>query len=325
MSAKSQQNEALKGDPAPAETDAKQAASAAPEATEPPKRRRGRPPGSPKVPGSGRPPRPKTPAELRNHIIAELDKIEPLLEIAQRRQIRLSGPTGKSYLGYASVDQQLAAWRLLLAKALPDLAATQLDANVAATIEAPVSSRDMARAVLDILKTAHIEDAGELPVLDAKQQFNGVANERAVGNGAAGDADGKPAAAGPDAQWGFNAAAAVAAAEYDRQTMANRQVTPDDLYKAELEMRPDERSPAGFQGGLPDASGLVPGERVLVKDANDNEIAGWLEYRYTLGKGDERKSFWLCDQHGTRHASVLGRENAEAKLAELARTGKVTT
>jgi len=295
---------------------ADEATAAPPEATEPPKRARGRPKGLPKTGGRQK----KIADEKALLREAGAKALQAAIDILDGKKRWVMGPTGREYEAKPSFEQIDKTAKWVLAKRIPDLqsVATQITGAEGGPvqIEAPVSNRDLARSVLEILRTARIEDSAELPVIDGKQ-FDGVANERAVEHGAAGDADGKSAAAAAGDGYGFSAAGALAAAQYDRQTMkANRQ--------AEMEMRPDERPPAGFQGGLPDASGLVAGERVMVKDEHDREIPGWLEYRYSLGKGDGRECFWLVDKHGTRVGSALGREVAEAKLAEFARTGKVT-
>jgi hypothetical protein len=133
----------------------------APEAPAEPPKRRGRPKGLGKVPGSGRQALPRTPADLRAYMVEQIGKADRLLDIAQGKQIHLSGPSGKTYLGYPSISDQLAAWRLILGKCLPDLqsVATTLDANVSAEVKAPelASPRDLARAILGILSTASLE------------------------------------------------------------------------------------------------------------------------------------------------------------------------
>jgi len=305
------------------EDDARDEATAAPETVGPPKRRRGRPKGTPKT--GGRPAKPRTATELRSHIITELNKAEHLIQIARGEEMRLSGPTGKPMLGRPTVDQQLKAWELLLKKALPDLTAQTLDAKVEGHIEAPAfSTRETARAVMDILRTARIEDAAELPVIDGKQ-FNGVANERAAGHGAAGDADGTPAAAGP----GFNAVAAAAAAEYDRQMKANRQANgkaaPGDLPES-WQRQPvplfDPDNPGNTDPQVP-TGGFQPGERIMIKDEHGREVRGWLEFAYRAN--DAREAFWVVNKDGDRVRSVLGRAEAEAALRQLASTGKIST
>jgi hypothetical protein len=99
-------------------------------------------------------------------------------------------------------------------------------------------------------------------------------------------------------------------------TAADLGLSHKDIH--EFELAAGERSPPGFNG-LPDPSGMIAGERILVAGCR-----GWIENRYTLGKGDERESFWLLDKDGTRVASAMGRENAEAKLREFEKTGKVS-
>lgn len=91
--------------------------------TDEPKRKRGRPPGTPKTGGRQSI---KTPAELRAHIVKELGRLDGLLSIARNEQQRVSGPGGRSVLSYPSINERLKAWQLLMAKAIPDLQAQQI-------------------------------------------------------------------------------------------------------------------------------------------------------------------------------------------------------
>lgn len=131
-------------------------------ADDPPKKR-GRPKGYPKTGGRKAI---TTKAELRDHILSEIAKCDELFEIARRKQIRLSGPSGKTFLGYPSVDQQLRAWELLFKKALPDLQATQItgvDEGPLQVERTDASPRELARGVLSILREAHVTGEPEVP------------------------------------------------------------------------------------------------------------------------------------------------------------------
>jgi hypothetical protein len=92
-------------------------------------------------------------------MVEQIGKAERLLDIAEGKQINLSGPSGKTYLGYPSISDQLSAWKLILGKVMPDLQATTLDATVMGEIRTPdaAPTRNVARAVLDILRGAQME------------------------------------------------------------------------------------------------------------------------------------------------------------------------
>lgn len=296
---------------------------------EPAKRKRGRPRGLPKT--GGRPARPTTPAELRAYIIRELDKIEPLLDIAHGKQIRLSSSTGKSYLGYPSVADRLRAFELLMRKVLPDLAQTQLTGEDGGAVQIEdASTRDIARALMDLFRTVPLSDN------PLKSEFDGLAvSGSPEAAGAVVDAapvaydrvagripsDGELRQALKDRGLGHypsrsemppEATAEERIAERERQShvpwpSAGRGVTPH--------VPRGERIPEGMLG-LTKRGPFESGERAVV-----DGCSGWLEYHSM--NGDGRARFYLVDKHGMRQGLILGQDDAEAALRTFERTGKI--
>lgn len=103
------------------------------EIEQPPRRRPGRPKGSPKVPGSGR--RPGTPnrttAEIRELIQKRGRPIELLCAIAAGRRIK----TGRGQYAYPDLQERAAAARLLLDKLVPPPKPTDVDVDRSLTVE----------------------------------------------------------------------------------------------------------------------------------------------------------------------------------------------
>lgn len=94
------------------------------------KGRRGRLPGGPKVPGSGRRKGTMTKAELMRAFINRRGKpIEVLCAIAAGRGIPTGGrdESGRQVLELPSLDQRLAAARILLNKVLGDVRPVEVD------------------------------------------------------------------------------------------------------------------------------------------------------------------------------------------------------
>jgi hypothetical protein len=133
---------------------------------EPTKRRRGRPKGSRnKTTAAGtKPGRPWSAAALRD-ALSSIDGVAMLKEVVEGRQIRTSGPTGRTVLAYPTIAERLKAAEIWARKLVPDLsthAVTGADGQSPVQIEAEdVSNRDIARAILEILRQAHLESTNQ--------------------------------------------------------------------------------------------------------------------------------------------------------------------
>lgn len=128
---------------------------------EQPKRKRGRPKGLGKVPGSGRQKATKnwTHPEIRDVLLERSNAIEVLADIVAGRQLQVSGPTGKEYWARPTMQERLRATELLLKKILPDLQATELTGAGGSPLlpEREQDPRQIARAILATLGEAALQ------------------------------------------------------------------------------------------------------------------------------------------------------------------------
>lgn len=129
------------------------------------KRRPGRAPGLPKVPGSGRKKGSgnHVTKDAKEDVAAVLEKnggavFTRLCQIALGRKIRMgAGPNVTTV--YPSETSQMKAIEILARKLRPDLTAQAIDQTIDDRREnQPVDSRNLARAVLDIFRGAELED-----------------------------------------------------------------------------------------------------------------------------------------------------------------------
>ena len=130
-------------------------------------KKRGRRPGMPKVPGSGRKPGGVNNTPPKETIAAILARgevftgvFEHLAAIASGRPVDLIGPTGKRTRGPAPIRERVAAAGVILAKLIPNQQSSTVEVNAKTEIKQEVrpSTRDLARAILTILHKAQIED-----------------------------------------------------------------------------------------------------------------------------------------------------------------------
>jgi len=300
---------------------------------EPAKRKRGRPKGLPKT--GGRPARPTTPAELRAYIIRELDKIEPLLDIAHGKQIRLSSTTGKSFLGYPSVADRLRAFELLMRKVLPDLAQTQLTGEDGGAVQIEdASTRDIARALMDLFRTVPLSDNplktefGDLAVSGSPEAAGAVVDAAPVAyDRVAGriPSDGELRQALKDR----GLAHYPSRGEMPPERTAEESIAEQNAARSSGHAWPStpahrgmtphvprgERPPEGMSG-LTRRGPFESGERIAV-----DGCSGWLEFHSM--NGDGRARFYLVDKHGMRQGLILGQPEAEAALRTFERTGSI--
>lgn len=291
-----------------------------------PRKRRGRPKGLGKVPGSGRPARPRTIQQIRAHILQNgTAYLDNLIAIAAGGEVKLSGPTGKPLgLGRAPIADQIKAASELNRIVGYHNHPIEFDATIENTIRPDTDPRDLARTVLAILSTAKLEKVPKRgPFEEAEIEDDGSDGAppfRAV-DGAAGDCSGSPAAAGPTPEQTAGAVERAALTgslqNYHSSIAQGRSAElnlPDGWSRPGLPVA-DKQHPTN--NALQQPTIFTPGERVLIDGCK-----GWLQFRYRLNDG--REGFWLCNRHGDRVCGVLGREVAEAKLKEYEKTGKVS-
>ncbi len=127
-------------------------------------RKRGRPKGSPKVPGSGRKKGTKnwTNSEIRDALLGRSGAIDVLADIVAGRQLYAgaSGSVGKPGWRYPTLQQRLQALQILLAKVVPDLKAQELsgaDGKPLFPDGREATSLDVALAIMAIFQDEGIE------------------------------------------------------------------------------------------------------------------------------------------------------------------------
>lgn len=126
-------------------------------------RKRGRPKGLPKVPGSGRKKGTKnwTNSEIRGALLDKSDAIDVLADLVAGRQLYAgtSGSVGKPGWRYPTLQQRLQALQILLAKVVPDLKSAELtgaDGKPLIPGKEP-STRGLALAVMAVLQEGDID------------------------------------------------------------------------------------------------------------------------------------------------------------------------
>jgi hypothetical protein len=298
---------------------------------DPPKRRRGRPKGSPKVPGSGR--KKETPnwsaAEVRNQLL-RIDGIGELKRIIEGRPIRVSGSTGKPYDAYPTIDQRIRGLEIWAKKLAPDLqsqAVTGAD-NGPVVVQEMATDRQLARAILGIFHGA----VNEAPSSSDSALANAV---RTAGVGASQPA-GVTSPAGTPAPWqgGLWERRPVATGEDEppEEGPTSLLYIPADLdgpgpqpdwktapYSDAEVVRPDARPPKGMAAAPPPPapSKFEVGERILL-----GERGHAIEHIQTGNDG--RTKWWILNANGHRVSAVWGEDAARAAVDQLIRTGKVT-
>lgn len=138
----------------------------APEAleTEPPKRKRGRPPGQPKTGGRQKATANWTSATIRDALLERSNAVDVLADIVAGRQLLVAGPTGKEHWSRPSMQERLRATELLLKKILPDLQAQSIEMtgkDGKDLIPEQQDARQLSRAILSVLGEAVLDDAPE--------------------------------------------------------------------------------------------------------------------------------------------------------------------
>ncbi len=135
---------------------------------EPPEKlpkKRGRPKGSPKVPGSGRKKGTKnwTNSEIRGALLDKSDAIDVLADLVAGRQLYAgtSGSVGKPGWRYPTLQQRLQALQILLAKVIPDLKSAELtgaDGKPLIPGKEP-TTQGLALAVMAVLQDGNVDPA----------------------------------------------------------------------------------------------------------------------------------------------------------------------
>jgi hypothetical protein len=124
----------------------------------PPKRGPGRPKGYPKTGGRQKGGKNWSHAEIVADLTPKAMRV--VSTILSGKKILVAGPTGKPQWRLATMPELIRATELAMAKCLPSLAATELSGpggkDLHPTAE-PVDNRDLARAILSVLREAQTE------------------------------------------------------------------------------------------------------------------------------------------------------------------------
>ena len=302
-------------------------------ANEPVKRGRGRPKGLPKTGGRQKAkPNATPPAETLKTILergeAFSDAFQRLLDIGLGKSITQVGPTGKQYRAPAAAALQVTALNTVLSKIIPEQRAntTTVDAKAEIRHVEEPSNRDLARAVLDILRTAKLDadvtptelhkinrrlaaddiDYSPAGVPSKAPAVLGVAAVRQPGGGlAAASSD-----YGPDPNTGVESLDPMGDHAQGIRRLGGRPSDPR-LWGVAKEAQP----PNSFSAPKP-RPGPQCGDRVKVEGCR-----GSLEVSVVMN--DQRVRYFLLDEHGQRLAPITGKEQAENALREFEETGSV--
>ena len=118
-------------------------------------KRRGRKPGSPKVPGSGRKPgtRNLVSSELRLMILNRGRPFELLADVSRGLKVRVgpqAGPGEPEYI-YPTLEQRIEAAKILAKKLLPDMASHELSGPEGSPVTVSMDDDELARRIAAML------------------------------------------------------------------------------------------------------------------------------------------------------------------------------
>ncbi|MBB4277248.1 hypothetical protein [Rhizobium mongolense] len=132
---------------------------------EPPKRKRGRPPGQPKTGGRQKATTNWTHPQIRDALLERSNAVDVLADIVAGRQLLVCGPTGKEHWARPSMQERIRATEMLLKKILPDLQAQSIEmtGKDGEPLYPPEQqdARQLSRAILAVLGEAKLDDVEE--------------------------------------------------------------------------------------------------------------------------------------------------------------------